>query len=191
MANPYIPRELVHAWSDDMADAPQNHAAALQRLLKDQRRLTRFIEENAASMHPATAGICNYMVGVVTRIFDLAGGRLKSATWAQVREAEARIGAQVPELLPLGDGFVERARALSRAQPHILDEALMALFMTEVGEDEEEPEPTELLKVYLMMWIASEVLDANWRAPKDFEGPSEYAYVHIEPRSRDTDASED
>lgn len=185
MANPYIPRADVHTWSDSMADAPQEHSSALQRLLKDQRRLTRFIEENAASMHPATAGICNYMVGVVTRIFDLTGGRLKSATWAQVREAEARIGAKIPELLPLGDGFIERAQALERAQPHILDEALMALFMTDVGEDEEEPEPTELLKVYLMMWIATEVLNANWRAPKGFEGPSEYTYVHIEPRSKD------
>ena len=58
----------------------------------------------------------------------------------------------------------------------------MALFDTEVAEGEDEPDPTELLKIYLLMWVATEVLDGNWRPAKAFAGESEYAYVHIEPK---------
>ena len=181
MPNPFIPRADVHAWSEAIAEQPDQHQAALSRLLKDQRRLTRFVEENAGSMHPATGGIASYMIGVVTRIFDLAGGKLKGATWAQVRSAEGRVMAAVGDLLPLDDGLIERARAAERAQPHILDEAIRALFQTEIGEDEEEPDPAELFKIYLLMWVATEVLDHNWRAPDGYDGETEYSYVHIEP----------
>lgn len=182
MPNPIIARAEVHAWSEAIAEQPDQHQAALARLIKEQRRLTRFVEENAGNMHPATGGIASYMIGVITRIFDMAGGKLKGATWAQVRAAEAKVMGAVGALLPLDDEFSDRARAAERAQPHILDEALMALFDTEVAEGEEEPDAAELLKIYLLMWVATEVLDGNWRAPKGFAGESEYTYVHIEPK---------
>jgi len=182
MGNAYISRQDVHAWSDQIAEQAEQHQSAIMRLLKNQRRLTRFIEENAASMHPATAGISQYMVGVVTRIFDLAGGKLRGATWEQVRAAQHKVMGSVEALLPLDDGFADRARAQDRAQPHILDEALMALFDTETSDEEEEVEPAELFKIYLLMWVATEVLDGNWTAPKGFDGPDEYTYVHIEPK---------
>src|SRR5690606_5149613 len=79
MPNPYIPRDQVHAWSDAIGDNPET--ASLQRLLKQQRRLARWIEENAANLDAQSAGAALYLVGVVARIFDLAGGRLRSATW--------------------------------------------------------------------------------------------------------------
>lgn len=204
MANAFIDRTTVHAWSEDMSDNSDNHQSALTRLLKDQRRLTRFVEENAASMHPATGGIASYMIGVVTRMFDLAGGKLKAATWEQVRAAEAKVMAAVPELLPVDDDFADRARAVSwRAQPHILDEALMALFAThpddlaeqekdeENEENEEAADKDELFKIYLLMWVATEVLDGNWRPFKDFSGEAEYAYHHIAAKKRgDAEAPE-
>lgn len=182
MPNPLIPRDRVHAWSEAIAQDPGAHGAALPRLLKEQNRLTKWVGENQASMHPTTAGIANYMIGVVARIFDLTHGRLKSASWEQLRDAEQRVGQQVGALLPVDKGFAERARGVPRAQAHILDEALMALFETQVAEGEPEPEPNELLKIYLMMWVATEVLDQCWSPPKGFDGEATYTYVHIEPR---------
>lgn len=182
MANPLIPRDRVHAWSEAIAEKPEAHGTALPRLLKEQKRLARWVGENAGSMHPATGGIANYMISVVARIFDLAGGKLKTATWDQIRATEKRVMAEVGGLLPADEGFSERARGVSRAQAHILDEALLALFETEVPEGEEEPDRTEILKIYLLMWVATEVLDANWTPPKGFAGEAEYTYVHIEPK---------
>ena len=68
-----------------------------------------------------------------------------------------------------------------RAQPHILDEALMALFERQAKEGEEELDHTESFKVYMLMWVATEVLNGNWKAPKSFDGPAAYEYVHIDP----------
>ena len=96
MANAFLPRELVHEWSDSIGADPTEHQATLTRLLKAQRRLTKFVEENQADMEPATAGVTIYLVGVLVRLFDLAGGQLRSATWAQLREASAKVQAPSP-----------------------------------------------------------------------------------------------
>lgn len=181
MPNPFIPRDRVHAWSEAIGSDAGDHQSALTRLLRDQRRITRFVEENTESMGPATGQVAVYMIGVIVRMFDLAGGRLRAATWAQVREAEARVGAQVDALLPLDDGLLERARSVPRAQPHILDEALMSLFVREAEEEEEDIDEGEALKIYLLMWVATEVLDGNWKPSRAFEGEETYTYVHIEP----------
>jgi len=183
MPNPYIPRHDVHEWSEAIGNDQHSHEAALTRLLKQQRRLTRFLEENRASMAPASAGVAVYLYGVLARIYDLAGGQLRAATWAQVRDAERRVGAAVADLLPIDEGFPERVRAVAwRAQPHILDEALMALFDREEEEEEGEAhlDEGESAKVFLLMWVANEVLDACWRPGQGFAGESTYAYVHIE-----------
>ena len=181
MPNAYIPREQVHAWSEDIGHNVANHQAALTRLLKDQRRLTRWLEENAANMSPGTASVGAYLFGVIARIYDLAGGRLKAATWAQMREAEARVGQAVSDLLPL-DGFETRLRELDwRAQPHILDEAWLALFERDVDSEEEVAlEPEESLKLFICMWVATEVLDGNWKPGRSFEGHSDYVHTPME-----------
>ncbi len=182
MSNAYIPRELVHLWSEAMADAPEDHTAALTRLLKEQRRLSRFIQENAEEMDPGTAGVANYMFAVLARLFDMAGGRLKSATWAQVRAAQAKVGAAAGQILPHDQGFAQRVRQVEgRAQPHILDEALMTLFEKKKTGEEVEVSEQESVKLFFLMWVAVEVLDGNWRPGKDFHGLSEYEYVYIEP----------
>jgi len=182
MPKPFIPRDQVHSWSESIGHQPEDHQAALQRLLKSQRRISRFVEENAENMNMATGGVAMYMIGVILRLFDLAGGELRSATWAQVRDAEARVQAAVPELLPLDEGLAERARSIGwRAQPHILDEAIMALFQRKPKEEEEALDEVEAFKVYMLMWVATEALDANWKPGKGFAGESDYTYVHIEP----------
>lgn len=189
MPNPYIPRDTVHAWSEDIGEKALDAEAGLQRVLKDQRRLTRFVEENGAALNPASGGVCVYLFGVVARMFDLAGGRLKNATWAHVRAAEAKVGAHAAKLLPYDEGFKDRVRAIEdRAQPHILDEALMALFDRddeELGDDEVALDDNEAVKVFFLLWVATEVLDGNWKPPSGFEGETSYTYVHIEPKKKD------
>lgn len=182
MANPHLPRTTVHAWSEQISNEPESHSAAIQRLLKEQRRLSRFVEENAASMQGMSGGVAMYLVGVILRMFDLAGGRLRKGSWDDVRAVERRIGALVDQLLPVDDGFVGRARQVPRAQAHILDEALYALFVREPDEDEgaeEKLDDLEAFKVYMLMWVATEVLDQNWQPPKAFAGEAEYAHAPV------------
>jgi len=181
MTNGFIPRATVHAWSEAIGEDPAAHQAALSRLLREQRRLTRWLEQNRKHMVGSTVGVSLYLTGVIIRMFDLGGGRLKSGTWAHVREAEARVGKTLGSLLPLDDGFAERFRSTPRAQPHILDEAYMALFERQREEEEEDLAEDESLKVLMMMWVVTEVLDANWRPPKATELDESYTYVHIEP----------
>jgi len=188
MSKSFFPRELVHQWSDEIGDNPEGHRVALQRLLRDQRRIAKFIQENAASLGPTTGGVGLYLLGVIARMFDMAGGRLKSPSWGQIRAAEKRIASVVPQLMPVDDDFPTRLRAIEwRAQPHILDEAIMSLFdrdEEDLEEDEQPLDQVECVKLLFLVWVAIEVMDANWKAPKSFDGDTEYSYVHIEPEKK-------
>lgn len=181
MPNPFIPRARVHAWSEEIGAAPESNQAPITRLLKDQRRLSKFVEENAKGMSTGvTGGVAVYLIGVILRMFDLAGGRMRNVTWEDVRAAEKRVQGMVDQLLPVDDGLVARARAVPRSQPHILDEALYALFEREVKDEEAAVDDTESLKIYLLLWVATEALDANWTPPKGFEGEAEYTFTPVE-----------
>lgn len=184
MSNLLIPRATVHDWSETIGQHLEQHHTGIQRLLKDQRRLTRFIEENREQLGDNTGGVAVYMTGVIARMFELAGGELRNATWEQVRTAQAKVSAQLPKVLPLDDGFTERFRAADRAQAHILDEAWLALFESTPADAEEELNRKEALKVLLLCWVVTEVLDMNWRPAKGFAGEASYTYVHIEPTKR-------
>lgn len=179
MANPHLPRARVHEWSEQISEQPDDHSAAIQRLLKEQRRLSRFVEENTASMQGMSGGVAMYLVGVIIRMFDLAGGRMRNSTWDNVRAVEQRIGTMVDQILPVDEGFVGRARSVPRAQAHILDEALYALFVREPEEEggEERLDDLEAFKVYLLLWVATEVLDSNWQPPRAFDGEADYTHT--------------
>ena len=189
MANPLVPRDQVHTWSEAMGDAPDTHSSAISRLLKDQRRISRFVEENASSMAGMTGGVAMYLIGVILRMFDLAGGRLRKATWDDVRSAERRVGALVDQLLPIDDGLPARARAVDRAQAHILDEALYALFIRDTKEEEQALDDLEAFKVYMLMWVATEALDANWSPPRDFAGEADYTHAPVDDQEGATSAA--
>lgn len=184
MPNPLIPRARVHAWSEEIGEDPTRHQSAIQRLVREQRRLSRFVEENSRSMETGvTGGVAVYLIGVVLRMFDLAGGRTRNVTWDDVRAAEKRVQGLVDRVLPLGDGFLERARAVPRAQAHILDEALYALFERDQKGEEAALSENESFKVYLLMWVAAEALDAQWTPPKGFEGAQDYLFTAIDPKA--------
>lgn len=180
MPNPLLPRAQVHAWSDEIGQNQDAHSVAIQRLVREQRRLSKFVEENAENFEPMTGGIGLYLIGVVLRMFDLAGGRMRSVTWDDVRAAEKRVKAQVERLLPVDAAFPERARAVPRAQGHVLDEALYALFERPPGEGEERLNDHESFKIYLLMWVATEALDASWTPPTGFQGEAEYTFTPVE-----------
>ena len=150
------------------------------------------MQENSANLTFSSSGVGIYLLGVITRMFDLAGGRLKSATWGQIREAEKRIGQAVDQVLPIDAQFGERLRTVEwRAQPHILDEAIMSLFdrdEEDKGEEEESLDPVECAKLFFLLWVAVEVLDENWKPAKSFDGESSYTYVHIDPKPSDDSA---
>lgn len=179
MPNELIPRAQVHAWSEDIGANQEAHSTAITRLIRDQRRLTKFVEENAESLGQMTGGIAIYLIGVVLRMFDLAGGRLRSVTWDDVRAAEKKVQGLVDQLLPVDDGLAARARAIPRAQAHVLDEALYALFERPPAEGEERVNDAEALKIYLLMWVATEALAANWAPPKSFRGEAEYTFTAV------------
>ena len=194
MSKSFFPRDIVHEWSDEIGDNPEGHRVALQRLLRDQRRLAKFIQENAANLGPTTGGVGLYLWGVIARMYDMAGGRMKSPSWGQIRAAEKRISEVVPQLMPVDDAFPERLRTIDwRAQPHILDEAIMSLFdrdEEELAEEEEPLDTVECVKLLFMIWVAIEVMDENWKPPKGFEGETTYKYVHVEPTKASEDAQE-
>lgn len=180
MPNAYLPRPQVHAWSEEIGNNTAEHNAALARLLRGQRRLVRWVVENAEHLDGPTVGVTQYLVSVIARMFDLAGGRLKSATWEQVREAEARVLGAASELLPFDDGFADRVRTVSwRAQPHVLDEALYSLFERAPEEGEADLDTVKAGKVFLLMWVATEVLDRNWTPPAEAELTDSAEFVAI------------
>lgn len=188
----YLPRDWVHETSEAIGDRALEEQAALQRLLKGQRRLTRWLEENAGNLEPATGGVAVYLFSVVARMFDMAGGRLRKATWEQVRTTERRIGQHAGALLPFDADFPSRVRTVEgRAQPHILDEALMNLFERETREDEADLSETEAGKVFFLLWVATEVLDQNWKPGSGPTLTDDAAYVHIEPPAPDEDEADE
>jgi hypothetical protein len=189
MPNALMPRTFVHEQSERIGKDPSQQAN-LTRLLRDQRRLSRFVEENAQELGMAPGGVALYLVGLIARLFELQGGRLKTVSWDQLRAAEERVGQALGGLLPLDDQFVERARAVPRAQPHVLDEALMALFEAEPEPGEQDIDRKDALKVYLILWAVTEALDAAWTPPKGWQGEDSYTFHLIEPKRRRLTAAE-
>lgn len=170
MTNPAIPRDQVHEYAERCSDEGDTFQPTATRLIRDQRRLVRFFEQNTEPMGDLPAQVSLYMLSVVLRIFEQVGGRMNKVAGRDLDSASARIQAVAEQLLPLDGGVADRARAIDwRAQPHILDEILWALYdREEKKEGEADLEPEASFMVYLMLWTAVEALDGNWRPPRDW-----------------------
>ena len=179
---PLIPRAKVHDWIRDIEHNKRGHKDAINLLLTRQRTLSRYVHKSAGEIQLGSRRAVLFIQGALLRVFDLAGGRVRKVSSEQIADAQTRVGEAVPELLPIDDGFVERMRGIEwRAQPHILDEAWMALFERDVDSEEEVAlEPEESLKLFLCMWVATEVLDGNWKPGRSFEGHSDYVHTPME-----------
>ena len=92
---------------------------------------------------------------------------MRKVNTQDIREAEAKIKPLLSQVLPAGDGFSERAKAVDRSQPHLMDEVLWALFdrAEEEQKEEEMPlNPKQSAQIYLMLWVAVEALNGKWRS---------------------------
>ncbi len=162
-----IPREDVTRISESCAQQQQRFASIASRLIKDQRRLSRFVKKEIPTIAGQDAQVALYLYTVVIHIFDSYGGRLGRVTSEQIDAARAKVSAHAPALLPFDKDFPERVRGVEdRAQPHILDEALHALFEREDIEDHEIPVGEDKAGlIFLILWAATEALDAAWTPP--------------------------
>jgi hypothetical protein len=172
MPNPAIPREDVHRLAEACSDDPEAFEPIALRLSRGQRRLGRFVEANAKELGAQSAQIAIYMTAVCLRIVEQIGGRLQKVNGRDLDLATARIGEVAASLYPADDGFAARCKAVEwRAQPHLADEVLWALFEKEEREEGEidlEPEASAL--VYLTMWAVIEALDSRWTPPPGYTG---------------------
>lgn len=170
MPNAHIPRDDVHRWSEEAGEEGQNFQGTATRLLRSQKRLLSFFNQNLPATDAQTGQVATYLMAVVVRVFDRAGGRMDKVGARQINAAAAKINGVTDSVLPFDDGFPERVRAVEdRAQPHILDEALWALFeRDDKKEGEVDVAPNEAGLVFLMLWLATEALDEAWHPPKGF-----------------------
>jgi hypothetical protein len=166
MPNAPIPRDRVHELAEACSDEGPDFQSRATRLIKEQRRLSRFFEENMAPMGPLPGQVALYMLTVVMRIFEQSGGRMKKVTGSDIDAAVDRVQATTDSLLPADKSVPERARTIEwRAQPHILDEVLWALYERDEKEKKEgevDLGEEESLMVFMMVWSAVEALDTNW-----------------------------
>jgi hypothetical protein len=172
MPNPAIPRDDVHRLAEACSDDPAAFEPVAVRLSRIQRRVGRFVEANARELGPQSAQIALYMTAVSLRIFEQIGGRMQKVNGRDLDQATAHISEVAAGLYPADDDFPARCKAVEwRAQPHLLDEILWALFEKEEREEGEiDLEPDNSALVYLTMWAVVEALDSRWSPPKGYEG---------------------
>jgi hypothetical protein len=166
--NPAIPRAHVHHLSEECATLGMSFQNVARRLLEDQSRLLRFFKGNLPQMDEKAGEVSLYLLAVIVRIFQQCGGKLGRVGPKEIDYATRRIASAAPSLLPWDAGFPDRVRGIaSRAQPHVLDEALNALFEREEKQaNEVDLDLEQAGRVFLMLWAATEALDAAWAAPR-------------------------
>jgi len=164
----HIPRDDVHTISESCAEQQQRFSSIATRLVKDQRRLSRFVKKEVPAIAGQEGQVALYLYAVVIRIFEAYGGRLSQARQVNIDAARERVRAHAAGLLPFDDDFPERVRAIEeRAQPHILDEALHALFERDEVEDNEiDVDLDKAGLIFLILWAVTEALDDVWTPPK-------------------------
>ena len=165
MPNPAIPREEVHAYSEACSDMGLEFQAIASRLLKEQSSLKNFVDKSFAKIDPLAGQIATYMLSVCIRVFEQKGGKLKKINQADISKAQKVVQRSVSSLLPADDEFHTRAKAIEdRAQNHLLDEVLWALYeRDEMKEEEQALDAKQSALIYIMLWTAVEALDSKWR----------------------------
>jgi len=169
--NPTISRDQVHFLAEQCSDAPDEFQAIATRLLKKQRRLSRFFEQNAAPLGMVPAQVALYMLSVCLRVVEQIGGRMYKVNSSHIEAATARVNDSLGDIFPADDGFAERAGAFAdRAQPHILDEVLWALYeRPDENAEQAHLEDEQKALIYVLIWTAIEAVDMVWQAPEGWD----------------------
>lgn len=165
--NPVLPREYVHQVSEQCAAEINRFQATAKRHLDAQPRLVRFFRDNMPDMPGQSGEVSLYLLAVILHIFSVSGGKLGKVGDVEIRNATARILGKAKGWLPGDADFPAKVRTVEdRRQPHILDEALHALFeRTEKRAEEVELPVNDSALMFLMLWAATEALDEAWKAP--------------------------
>jgi hypothetical protein len=171
MSNPTISRTEVHRYSEACAEAGEGFTPIALRLMRGQRRLARFIEQNSAALGIQESQAAGHMTAVCLRVFDQVGGRMDRVAGSVVDEAADKVSALVAQVLPLDEKLPERVRQIPvRAQPNLLDEVLWALYEIRERNAEESMFTVDRSGLlFLTMWTVVEALDASWKASADYQ----------------------
>ena len=173
MPNPFIPRSIVHRWSEEIGKNPEGQKPLVEEMLAHQERLAKFLAENLGKLSPTSRPMCQLLTDVTLLVFYLSEGEFVTAGWDDIRASSGKVQMAVKEILPLDDQLPQRMRALpNRAQPHLIDELLMLLFETDAGLSRE-----DALRIFLLLWLLIEVLDRMWTPPKNFAGNQTYSHI--------------
>ena len=109
---------LIWVKSSTSCDAPQ----------QETKTIDEHLEEQFSSFDPLAYQIAMYILKVCMRVFEQSGGDMRKVNTQDIRDAEAKIKPLLSPSSSAGDGFSERAKAVERSQPHLMDEVLWALF---------------------------------------------------------------
>ena len=169
--NPTISRDQVHFLAEQCSDAPDEFQAIATRLLKKQRRLSRFFEQNAAPLGMVPAQVALYMLSVCLRVVEQIGGRMYKVNTSHIEAATARVNDALGNIFPADEGFAERAGGWAdRAQPHLLDEVLWALYeRPDENAEQANLEDEQKALIYVLIWTAIEAVDMVWQAPEGWD----------------------
>ena len=108
MSNPAIPRDQVHSLSEACGNDPLGFQSIAARLMKDQRRLGRFFEENVSALGGKAAQIGLYMMTVCLRVIDQSGGRLYKVSGEDIAAGSAvRVQKQLVRAMAEGKAAAE------------------------------------------------------------------------------------
>jgi hypothetical protein len=169
MTNPAISREVVHRFAEACSDEGDAFQPVAMRLVKQQRRLSRYFEQNGQPLGPIPTQVAIYMLSVSMRVFEQVGGRMRKVSGDDIAAAQAKVEAHLDSLMPADTGLGARAKAIEgRAQPHLLDEVIWALYERpeeDQKEDEQKVDPALSAMIYILLWTAIEALDSCWSPP--------------------------
>ena len=172
----FIPRVRVHDVARAIDLDPGAHREAILRLWRTHGRVMRFLEGAELGSTDAV-GLARYLAAVSIRVFQTEG-RSRAPTRAELDAAQRRVADLLPSVLPLGPDLTDAARAVERAQPHVLDELLDTLF---VWPGPSVADEREKVRIYVALWAVVDALDRCWTPPRSFCGDATYVRVHVPP----------
>lgn len=158
-------REDVHTHSEACADMGEAFQSIALRIGKDQKQLLKYLENQFRSFDPMAGQVAMFMATVCVRVFEQLGKDLGKVNQKHIQVAEKIVRSHTSSLLPANDGFSQRAKEVERAQPHLMDEILWALFdrTDEEKMDQEIPlSPKQSAQIYFLLWVAVEALNQRW-----------------------------
>ena len=142
----------------DIADHPASHKLAVENVVKQYRRLGKWMKVNAEHLGAHLGVSAAYTMGVVGRVLELTGHRLGPVSDPEIEAAGAQVMEAVPGLLPLDGGLAGRLAAVPwAAEPGILQVLVEDVFAEHPDEEGRQP-PEVLFQVFVLVWVAVEVL---------------------------------